>query len=92
MHLKHKGLSDARALSMTKKEHGFAVYFLLRYMKSLKSIYNEWLNAICRSSLLFGIFMIKQCIEFWSFLIKQCVAQCPKSIGTAKPNCVIKGR
>ena len=26
--LKHKGLSDARKASMTKKEYGFAVHFL----------------------------------------------------------------
>ena len=33
-------------------------------MKSLKSILDEWLEVICWSSLLLGIFMIKQCVVF----------------------------
>ena len=33
-------------------------------MKSLKSMSDEWFNAICWSSLLFGIFIIKKWVEF----------------------------
>ena len=33
-------------------------------MKSLNSISDEWFDAICWSSLLLGIFMIKQCVGF----------------------------
>ena len=36
--LKHEGLSDARVASITKKRYGFAVYYLQRFVKSLKSI------------------------------------------------------
>ena len=39
--LKCKGLFDARVASITKKENGFSVHFLLRFMKSLKSISDE---------------------------------------------------
>ena len=52
-------LSDARVASATKKEYGFAVHFLYRFIKTLKSISDEWLNAICCSCRLFGIFIIK---------------------------------
>ena len=38
---KHKGLSDARVVSITKKEYGFAVHFLYRFIKFLKSIHDE---------------------------------------------------
>ena len=38
--LKRKGLSDARGASITKKEYDIAI-------KSLKSISDQWLNAIC---------------------------------------------
>ena len=31
---------------------------------SLKSISDEWFGTTCLSSLLFGIFMIKKCVEF----------------------------
>ena len=34
--LKLEGLSDARVASITKKEYGFAVQFLYRFIKSLK--------------------------------------------------------
>ena len=40
------GLSDTR-VAITKKEYGFVVHSLLRFAKSLKSIFDEWLNAIC---------------------------------------------
>ena len=33
-------------------------------MKSLVSMSDEWFSAICWSSLLFGIFMIKKWAEF----------------------------
>ena len=39
--LKRKGLSDATVASITKKEYGFAVHFLERFIKSLKSISEE---------------------------------------------------
>ena len=35
--LKHKGLSDVRVVSITKNEYDFAGFFLLRFIKSLKS-------------------------------------------------------
>ena len=48
-------------------------------MKSLKSVSDEWFNAICWSSLLLGIFMIKKWVEFSL-----------TSFGTLKYDCVIK--
>ena len=42
-------------------------------------ISDEWFNAICWSSLLFGIFMIKKSVEFSL-----------TSFGTLKYDCVIK--
>ena len=57
--LKREGLSDARIVSITKNEFGFAVHFLQRFKNFLKSIYDKWLNAICWSSSFFGIFIIK---------------------------------
>ena len=39
--LKREGLSDVREASTTKKEYGFAVHFLYRFMKSLKTISDE---------------------------------------------------
>ena len=36
--LKCKRLSDGRVVSTTKKEYGFAVHFIYRFIKSLKSI------------------------------------------------------
>ena len=59
-----KGLSDASLSSSTKKEYGSEVYFLKILMKSLKLMSDEWFSAICWSSLLFGIFMIKKWVEF----------------------------
>ena len=58
LHLKHKELSDARLLSVTKKEHVFAVH-LYKVIWSWKSISDEWLIEICFNSLLFDIFLIK---------------------------------
>ena len=57
--LKRKGLSNARVVSMTKTEHGFAVHFLYRFIKSWKSTFDEWINAVCWSFYLFGLFIIK---------------------------------
>ena len=54
-----KRLSDARVHSSTKKEYGFAVHFLERFIKFSWSAFDEWLNAICWNSCLFGIFIIK---------------------------------
>ena len=45
----------------------------------LKSIFKQWLNEICWSSVLFGIFILKQCVEF-----------CLTSFGTAMYDCVTK--
>ena len=36
--LKHKGLSVVRVMAVTKKKYGFAVHFLLIFMKPLKSV------------------------------------------------------
>ena len=47
-------------VSLTKKECGFALCFLKIFIKSLKSMSDEWFNAICWISLLFGIFIIKK--------------------------------
>ena len=55
-----KGLSDASVVSLTKKEYGSAVHFLEILMKFLVLISDEWFAAICWSSLLLGIFMIKK--------------------------------
>ena len=44
--LKSKGLSDARVVSVTKKEYGFS---------------DGWLNALCCSSRLFEILTKKFC-------------------------------
>ena len=55
-----KGLSDASVVSLTKKEYGSAVHFLEISMKFLVLISDEWFAAICWSSLLLGIFMIKK--------------------------------
>ena len=48
-------------------------------MKYLNSISDKLFNAICWSSLLFEIFMIKKWVEF-----------CLTSFGTLKYDCVIK--
>ena len=42
-----EGLSDAREATVTKKEYGIEVHFLHGFIKSLKPIADEWLNAIC---------------------------------------------
>ena len=42
-------------------------------------ISDEWFNAICWSSLLFGISMVRKCVEFSL-----------TSFGTLKYDCVIK--
>ena len=47
-------------VSLTKKEYGFALYFLKIFIKFLNSMSDEWLNAICLISLLLGIFIIKK--------------------------------
>ena len=41
------------------KKYGLAEHFLYRFIKSWKSISNEWLDPICRSSCLFGDCIIK---------------------------------
>ena len=44
---KHKGLSDARVTSITKKEYRFPVNLLQSFKRSWKSISDQRLNAIC---------------------------------------------
>ena len=48
-------------------------------MKPLKSIYDEWFNAVWWSSLLFGISIITKCVVFSL-----------TSFGTSKYDCAIK--
>ena len=67
--LKRKGLSGPRVQS----EYGFAIH--------LNSISDEWLNAICWSSCLFGIFILKWFVEFSLIFFD-----------TAKLDCAIKTR
>ena len=50
--------TDGREASIANT-YDFGKYFLYRFTKSLKSISDEWLDAICWSSCLFGIFIIK---------------------------------
>ena len=57
--LKREELSDVRVESITKNKYGFAVHFLYTFIKSWKSISNEWLNAVCLIALLFGLFITK---------------------------------
>ena len=77
--LKLKGLSDGKVISLTQKEYFFAVHFLQIFIKSLKSISDEWFISICWSSPLFGIFIIKECVQFSL-----------TSSGTLNYDCVIK--
>ena len=57
--LKRKEIFDAKVVSITKKDYGSTIDFLQKFIKSWKSISDEWLNAICWNYLLFGIFMTK---------------------------------
>ena len=63
--LKREGLSDAEVASIIKQEYDFAVNCLERFIKSLKSKSDEWLNAICWSFRLFSIFVIL----LWNFIM-----------------------
>ena len=70
--LKHKRLSNERVASITKREYGFALHFLKRFIKPLKSRSNEWLSIISWSSRLFEMFLIKYCVEFsLTFLVQE---------------------
>ena len=73
-----KGLSDGKFVSLTKKEYGSALHFLWILKKSWRSISDSWFNAICWSSLLLGILMMKKWVEFSL-----------TSFGTLKYDCVI---
>ena len=53
--LKNEVLPDARVASIPNKEYGFAVHFLQRFIKSLTSISDEWLNVFLE---------ILVCLEF----------------------------
>ena len=59
-----KGLSDARVVSLTKKEYGSAVHFLYMLVKYLVLMSDDWFIPICWSSLLFEIFAIKKWVVF----------------------------
>ena len=76
-----KGLSDESVVSLTKKEYGLAGCIFLILIKSLVLISDEWFRAICWSSLLFGIFVIKKWVAFSL-----------TSFGILKYDCVIKTR
>ena len=53
-----KWLSDAKLVSISKREYGLKVHFFLsRFIKYLKSISDEWLNV--QISCLFGVFSLK---------------------------------
>ena len=72
-------LYDASKRSLTEKEYNLEVHFLYILMKSLKLMSDEWFSAICWSSLLFGIFIMKKWVEFSL-----------TSFGTLNYDCVIK--
>ena len=57
--VKRGELSAGRVISIIKKRIWFYSRHFIKIHKSWKSISNEWLNAICWSSLLFGIFITK---------------------------------
>ena len=76
-----KRLSDASVASLTKNEYGSAVRFLWILIKSLVLISDEWFSAICWSSLLLGILVIKKWVAFSL-----------TSFGSLKYYCVIKTR
>ena len=57
--LSRNELSDDKVILLTKIEYGSLVYSLYSFIKSLKSMSDEWLDGICWSSLLVWILMIK---------------------------------
>ena len=57
MLLKRKPLSEAKIVSVTKKEYDFSTFFVKIEIKSLKSMSDEWLNAVSWGSCLSGIFI-----------------------------------
>ena len=57
MLLKRKPLSEAKIVSVTKKEYDFSTFFVKIEIKSLKSMSDEWLNAVSWGSCLPGIFI-----------------------------------
>ena len=59
-----KGLPDAKVVSLTKKECGFAVQLLSKFIKVLKSISDRWLIEIWWGFCLSGTSRTKQCHEF----------------------------
>ena len=61
--LKRKALSDARVVSITKREYGFPVKFLEILVKSFKSIFDEWLNGICWNHGLLRVFIRKMYLD-----------------------------
>ena len=76
-----KELFDGSVVSLTKKEYSLPVHYLWILMRSLVFISDEWLNAVCWTSLLLGIFMIKKWVVFSL-----------TSCATLKYDCVIKIR
>ena len=59
-----KGLSDAKLVSLTKKECDFAVQLMSKFIKVLKSISDRWLIEIWWGFCLSGTSRTKQCHEF----------------------------
>ena len=57
-------MSDESVVSLTKNEYGSSVHFLYILTKSLKSMSEERFIAICWSSLLFGLFIMKKWVVF----------------------------
>ena len=49
-----KGLSDSKVVSLTKKEYGSVVYFLKIFIKSVKSISDEWFKAFVEAFFYLG--------------------------------------
>ena len=72
-------MSDESEVSLTKNEYGPSVHFLYILTKSFKSMSEELFSAICWSSFLFGIFIMKKWVVFNLTYF-----------GTLKYDCVIK--
>ena len=51
-------------IKLSKNYYGSLIYSLESFVKPLLSLSEEWLNAICLSSFLLEVFMIKQSVEF----------------------------
>ena len=79
--LKHKGLSDAKVLSITKKEYSFAVNFFWRIYKAFKVN----IQSIIKCNLL-------NLLLAWNLCNKKCIQLSVTSFGILKLDCVMKTR